>query len=83
LKENILDEDIEKIIEERVEREVANRLERFHQDNPDATEARPWSHYKALKEKDHRAWSNTATQKQMLKDAERLGDAFADGDFNR
>lgn len=47
-----------------------------------ATTAKPWSYYKAMKEKDRRAFLDAKTQTQMIKDHMTLGDSFEDGDFN-
>jgi hypothetical protein len=45
-------------------------------------EKRTWAWYQDLKRKDFKAWSDPKTQLQMHRDAEVLGPAFEDGDFN-
>lgn len=44
---------------------------------------RTWSYYQQMKRENPKLYHDPQTNIQMLKDAELLGDAFADGDFNR
>jgi hypothetical protein len=47
----------------------------------EAQSKRTWRWYQDLKAKDSNKYWHPKTQVQMHKDAEALGDAFADGDF--
>jgi hypothetical protein len=42
---------------------------------------RTWSYYQELKKTNPQAWLDPKIQTQMYQDAQKLGDAFADGDF--
>lgn len=50
---------------------------------PRQEEQRTWSYYQKLKETNPRAWLDPKIQTQMYQDSQKLGSAFADGDFNQ